>query len=78
MQDFHNLQAFLVPFMLAFNVEPDDEPILGIAFRIIDLLLGHIWAFVLPLFTGPILKPVTALLNHFKEDQVHPVTKVYL
>jgi len=30
-------EAFLVPFMLAFAVEPDDEPFLGIAFRIIDL-----------------------------------------
>ncbi|CAK9046684.1 Potassium voltage-gated channel subfamily H member 2 (Ether-a-go-go-related gene potassium channel 1) (DERG) (ERG-1) (Eag-related protein 1) (Ether-a-go-go-related protein 1) (c-ERG) (Voltage-gated potassium channel subunit Kv11.1) [Durusdinium trenchii] len=29
--------AFLVPFMLAFGVEPDDEPFLGIAFRVVDL-----------------------------------------
>ena len=33
------LQAFLVPFMLAFHVEPDDEPFLGFAFRVIDLQL---------------------------------------
>ncbi|CAK9072117.1 unnamed protein product [Durusdinium trenchii] len=30
-------EAFLVPFMLAFGVEPDDEPFLGIAFRVVDL-----------------------------------------
>jgi hypothetical protein len=32
-------EAFLVPFMLAFHVEPDDEPFLGLAFRIIDVQL---------------------------------------
>lgn len=30
-------EAFLVPFMLAFHVEPDDEQFLGLAFRIIDV-----------------------------------------
>lgn len=65
--------------MLAFAVEPDDEPFLGIAFRIIDLLLAHMnLSICVAAFTGPCLKPVTAQLNYFKEDQVLPVTKMYL
>lgn len=38
-------QAFLVPFMLAFNVEPDDEPWLGLALRVVDLQLVKIQAY---------------------------------
>ena len=68
-----------MPFMLAFHVEPDDEPFLGVAFRIIDLLLADMnLGICVAAFTGPCLKSVTAQLNYFKEYQVLPATRMYL